>query len=87
MSRCTLFRGLTLTITSMLVAFNVTNLARWGYDNSTVFIDPMESAFRPKQITAEDFTDNAIRLKLAWFWSLDAYNRTVPSVGRRRMAA
>jgi bilirubin oxidase len=74
-------------MTSMLVAFNVTNLSRWGYDNSTLFIDPMEPAFRPKQITAEDFTDDSIRQKLAWFWSLNAYNRTAPSIGRRRMAA
>jgi bilirubin oxidase len=69
----------------MLVAFNVTNLEKWGYDNSTVFIDPMEPAFRPKWITAEDFTDDAIRLKLDWFWSLNAYNRTATSmVGKKR---
>lgn len=62
---------------SMLVAFNVTNLAKWGYDKSTLFIDPMEPAFRPKDIRAEDFTDVAIRGKLDWFWSLNAYNRTI----------
>jgi hypothetical protein len=60
----------------MLVAFNVTNLAKWGYDASTVFIDPMEPVFRPKDITPEDFTEEAIRMKLAWFWNLNAYNRT-----------
>lgn len=61
----------------MLVAFNVTNLEKRGYDNSTLFIDPMEPAFRPKNINAEEFTDVAIREKLEWFWSLNAYNRTV----------
>jgi bilirubin oxidase len=59
----------------MLVAFNVTQLEKWGYDASTLFIDPMESEFRPKNVVAGDFTDEAIRRKLDWFWSLDAYNR------------
>jgi bilirubin oxidase len=69
----------------MLVAFNVTNLAKWGYDESTVFIDPMEPAFRPKAIVPEDFTDEAIWAKLDWFWSLNAYNRTATGViGKRR---
>lgn len=71
---------------SMLVAFNVTNLAKWGYDESAVFIDPMEPAFRPNTITAEVFADDAVRLKLDWFWSLNAYNRTAASVvGKRRV--
>jgi bilirubin oxidase len=70
----------------MLVAFNVTNLEKWGYDNTTVFIDPLEPAFRPKTITAEGFTDDAIRSKLDWFWSLNAYNRTAAGViGKRRV--
>jgi len=60
----------------MLVAFNVTNLARWGYDDFTVFINPMEPAFRPKDIDPADFTDEAIRTKLEWFWSLNAYGRS-----------
>jgi len=60
----------------MLVAFNVTNLEKWGYNESTLFIDPMEPAFRPKNISPEDFTDDAIQTKLDWFWGLDAYNRT-----------
>lgn len=60
----------------MLVAFNVTQLENWGYDNSTIFIDPMEPAFRPKDITSADFTDQAIRSKLDWFWSLNVYNQT-----------
>ncbi|KAH7068185.1 bilirubin oxidase [Paraphoma chrysanthemicola] len=66
----------------MLVAFNVTNLAKWGYDGSTVFIDPMEPAFRPKNITPEDFTNEAIRKKLEWLWGLNAYNRTVTLAAR-----
>ncbi|KAF2822088.1 Cupredoxin [Ophiobolus disseminans] len=69
----------------MLVAFNVTNLAKWGYDNSTLFIDPMEPQFRPKNINADDFTEEAIHKKLDWFWSLNAYNRTAtPSTKKRR---
>ncbi|KAH7385947.1 bilirubin oxidase [Pyrenochaeta sp. MPI-SDFR-AT-0127] len=66
----------------MLVAFNVTRLENWGYDNTTVFIDPMEPAFRPKDIISGDFTDQAIRSKLGWFWSLNAYNQT--SIVRRQ---
>lgn len=60
----------------MLVAFNVTNLAKWGYDNSTRFIDPMAPEFRPKDITAAAYTDAAITAKLDWFLGLDAYNQT-----------
>lgn len=63
----------------MLVAFNVTNLAKWGYNESTVFIDPMEPAFRPKDVKPEDFTEDAIRKKLEWFWNLNAYERTAKS--------
>ncbi|KAH7380437.1 Cupredoxin [Phaeosphaeria sp. MPI-PUGE-AT-0046c] len=60
----------------MLVAFNVTNLEKWGYNESTMFIDPMKPAFRPRNIKPEDFTDTAIQAKLDWFWGLNAYNRT-----------
>jgi bilirubin oxidase len=72
-----LFPMLEADFSSMLVAFNVTNLEKWGYDNSTLFIDPMEPAFRPKNIIVEDITEVAIREKLEWFWRLDAYNRTI----------
>lgn len=58
----------------MLVAFNVTQLEKWGYTNDTVFIDPMEPEFRPKPYNAADYTDEAIRKKIAWFYSTDAYN-------------
>ncbi|KAH7132250.1 Cupredoxin [Dendryphion nanum] len=58
----------------MMAAFNVTQLAKWGYDNSTLFIDPMQPEFRPKAINAADFTEDAIRQKLAWFYSTNAYN-------------
>ncbi|KAI4627053.1 uncharacterized protein J4E87_004395 [Alternaria ethzedia] len=57
----------------MMVAFNVTNLEKWGYDNSTMFIDPMEPKFRPKNIDDADYTEEAIRDKLDWFYSLNAY--------------
>ncbi|KAF2028812.1 bilirubin oxidase [Setomelanomma holmii] len=69
----------------MLVAFNVTNLAKWGYDADTVFIDPMDPSFRAKDIVPQDFTDEAIREKLEWFWNLNAYNRTTPSTGGANM--
>ncbi|CAN9251773.1 unnamed protein product [Alternaria alternata] len=58
----------------MMVAFNVTNLEKWGYDSTTVFIDPMEPEFRPKNIDTADYTEEAIRSKLDWFYSLNAYN-------------
>jgi bilirubin oxidase len=67
----------------MLVAFNVTNLGKWGYDETTVFIDPMEPAFRPKTIVPADFTDEAVLKKLDWFWSLSAYNRKTTGVPGR----
>ena len=59
---------------SMMVAFNVTNLEKWGYGNTTVFIDPMQPEFRPKDVDSADYTEGAIRSKLDWFYSLNAYN-------------
>jgi len=59
----------------MLVGFNVTQLAKWGYTNDTVFIDPMQPEFRPKTSNDADNTDEAIRSKIAWFYSTNAYNR------------
>ena len=66
---------LILKTRSMLVAFNVTQLEKWGYNSSTIFIDPMEPEFRPKDINEEDYTEEAIRNKLEWFYSLNAYNQ------------
>jgi bilirubin oxidase len=57
-----------------LVAFNVTNLAKWGYTNDTLFIDPMQPEFRPKPYNAADYTEDAIMKKIAWFYSTNAYN-------------
>ncbi|KAF1962331.1 bilirubin oxidase [Byssothecium circinans] len=59
----------------MLVAFNVTNLEKWGYTNDTLFINPMEEQFRPKPYNAADYTENAIMKKIAWFYSTNAYNK------------
>jgi bilirubin oxidase len=59
----------------MLVAFNVTKLAQWGYPADTQFIDPMQPEFRPKPYSDADFTDNAIREKIAWFYSTNAYKQ------------
>lgn len=67
---------LRLTIHSMMVAFNVTQLEKWGYDRDTQFIDPMEPAFRPKNITSEAYTEGAIQKKLDWFYHTGAYNQT-----------
>jgi hypothetical protein len=58
----------------MLAAFNVTQLEKWGYTNDTAFIDPMQPEFRPKPANDADNTDEAIRSKIAWFWSTNAYN-------------
>jgi hypothetical protein len=57
----------------MMVAFNVTNLEKWGYDNSTMFIDPMEPKFRPSEIDTAQYTEEAIITKLDWFYSLNVY--------------
>lgn len=54
----------------------MTQLEKWGYDNTTLFIDPMEPRFRPKDITAEAYTETAIFEKLDWFYHTNAYNRT-----------
>ena len=58
----------------MMAVFNVTNLAKWGYDASTLFIDPMQPEFRPRDIDSADYTEEAIVEKLEWFYSTDAYN-------------
>lgn len=67
----------------MLVAFNVTQLAKWGYDENTAFIDPMAPEFRPKNISEVDFTDKAILKKLDWFLELNAYNRTTSGTTKK----
>ncbi|KAF2740193.1 Cupredoxin [Polyplosphaeria fusca] len=59
----------------MLVAFNVSQLAEWGYSEDTQFIDPMTPEFRPKDVNPDDYTTAAIMAKLAWFYSTNAYNR------------
>ncbi|KAF2278825.1 Cupredoxin [Westerdykella ornata] len=58
----------------MMVAFNVTDLKRWGYNESTQFIDPMQPEFRPKDINPEDYTEEAIMKKIKWFYDTNAYN-------------
>lgn len=60
----------------MMAAFNVTQLEKWGYDNTTLFIDPMEPRFRPKNINPADYTEEAVLEKLDWFYHTNAYNRT-----------
>lgn len=58
----------------MLDAFNVTSLAKWGYTNDTLFIDPLQPEFRPQDYSESAYTRSAIEAKLAWLWSTDPYN-------------
>lgn len=39
----------------MMAAFNVTALTNWGYNDTTLFLDPMEEKFRAKPFGAGDF--------------------------------
>lgn len=73
----------------MMAAFNVTALPDLGYDEKTTFLDPMEPRYRPKSFANNDFTSRtvdfseaAIRDKVAFFNSLDAY-RNVKAVESR----
>lgn len=59
----------------MLGAFNVTQLSKWGYTNDTLFIDPMEPAFRPKNYTRSVSTEASIKRKISWFYSTNPYNK------------
>lgn len=63
-----------LTVFSMMVVFNITNLENWGYDNSTDFIDPMQPEFRPKDIDETHYTEDSIMDKINWFYDTSAYN-------------
>lgn len=58
----------------MMVAFNISNLEKWGYDNSTLFIDPMQPEFRPKDINDDHYTEDAIMDKIKWFYGTNPYN-------------
>lgn len=58
----------------MMAAFNVTQLADFGYPETTKFIDPMEPRWRAKPITPADFTDQAVQGRLAQFAALNAYS-------------
>ena len=55
----------------------MTQLEKWGYDKDTIFIDPMQPEFRPKNINSADYTEEAILEKLDWFYHTNAYNRTM----------
>lgn len=58
----------------MMVAFNITNLAQWGYNESTAFIDPLQPEFRPKDIEEAQYTEDAIMGKIQWFFDWNSYN-------------
>ncbi|KAL1593135.1 hypothetical protein SLS60_010742 [Paraconiothyrium brasiliense] len=59
----------------MLVAFSVPNLEKWGYTNSTLFLDPNEPEFQGKNVNSDDFTEDAINKKIAWLYSTNPYNK------------
>ncbi|KAK7185153.1 hypothetical protein DPSP01_000731 [Paraphaeosphaeria sporulosa] len=59
----------------MLVAFSVPNLEKWGYTNSTLFIDPNQPEFKGKDFNSDDFTEEAINSKIAWLYSTNPYNK------------
>lgn len=59
----------------MLVAFSVPNLEKWGYTNSTLFIDPNQPEFQGKPFNSDDFTEEAINDRIAWLYSTNPYNR------------
>jgi len=68
----------------MMAAMNVTALSDLGYDEKTSFIDPMEQRYRAKSFSKSDwegrggdFTDAAIKEKVAFFNNLDAYRNVV----------
>ncbi|KAF1948831.1 hypothetical protein CC80DRAFT_529783 [Byssothecium circinans] len=66
----------------MLAAFNVTELADFGYPETTRFIDPMEPRYRAVSFSESDFqshsgpfTEQAITEKLKFFIGLEAYQK------------
>ncbi|KAJ6191923.1 bilirubin oxidase [Bipolaris maydis] len=62
--------------------FHCHNLVHEDYENgdttkTTIFIDPMQPEFRPRNINSADYTEEAILEKLDWFYHTNAYNRTM----------
>ena len=58
----------------MMAVFNVTNLEKWGYDNTTTFINPLQEEFRPKDIDDDAYTEDNIMSKINWFYGTNPYN-------------
>lgn len=65
----------------MMAAFNVTALTNWGYNDTTLFLDPMEEKFRAKAFGAGDFqartglfSDEAIEAAVAALAEDDPYS-------------
>lgn len=65
----------------MMAAFNVTALTNWGYNDTTLFLDPMEEKFRAKPFGAGDFqartglfTDEAIQAAVTALAEDDPYS-------------
>ncbi|KAF1967206.1 hypothetical protein BU23DRAFT_573382 [Bimuria novae-zelandiae CBS 107.79] len=54
---------------------DVPNLEKWGYTNSTLFIDPLQPEFHAKQYDSDDFTEEAINERIAWLYNTNPYNR------------
>lgn len=59
----------------MLAAFSVPNLEKWGYTNSTLFINPNQPEFQAKDYNEDDYTEQAINRKIAWLYSTNPYNK------------
>ncbi|KAF2013474.1 hypothetical protein BU24DRAFT_351291 [Aaosphaeria arxii CBS 175.79] len=57
----------------MMVAFNISSLGDWGYSEKTSFIDPMDKAYRSKDVNDADFQESAIQDRLNDYYLLDAY--------------
>lgn len=66
----------------MMAAFNVTALTNWGYNDTSLFLDPMEPKFRAKPFGAGDFqartglfSDEAIEAAVKELADEDPYSR------------
>src|SRR3978361_1594894 len=64
----------------MMAAFNIESLKDLGYNDTTVFLDPMDPQYRAKSFSNQDllarggdFKDDRIAEKCNYFLSLDAY--------------
>ena len=66
----------------MMAAFNVTRLAELGYDVNTTLglANPQDSRFAARDYSADAFTPDAIRSRLASLINLHAYPTATPVI-------